>query len=752
MLRVALPPFALFFLLMATAMGQTPFTWEPSAGPQVIVDGAALDHPFCGGLTAPQWSSIDFDLDGDEDLFAFDRDGERMLMFERLPDGRLVERLDWELGWPVCQHWVLLRDYDCDGLPDLFTGYQNAVHVYHNVMTPATAGVPAFELVAEPLMASWNFGSGDEELSVLCLTIDKPAIGDFNNDGALDIVTFTETSSTLYAFSGLTPCGLDFECTNRCYGMWNEGFEDNSVFIGPEHSCSFNVVDPRGARPSETGGYRHAGGTVSLLHLDGDTPLPDLLVGDVSYPTMVALLLEDAADGQDSTAFADPYFPSLLAHSGPEDTLRVPRFPAAYPVDFDADGITDLVVSPNTHIETEDDAAVHVWRNAGTEAAPVWSWVTDRFIQEGMLDVGRGAAPIWVDLDGDGLLDLALANKERYEGVGMTPTNLALFKNTGTAVAPAFELWTENAIDFGANAIESAYPAFGDLDGDGDLDVIVGDELGVLHAFENIAGAGAWPSLVLNQLAVVDAAGATIDVGQFAAPQLVDLQGDGQLDLVIGHKNGTLKVYTGCPAGWCEWGDWAGIQVDNQLGINGYSIPSLYLDGLGLHVFVGNETGRVQYFGTVDPSDWTASLPEVDEAVGGYAPGLRAAPALGDLNGDGLPELAIGIQNGGVRMYVSGPLGMDSGPRFAQQFALYPNPGTSDRSSALRALNGLGSAGILEVFTVLGTSVAREVAPEGWTEWSLPRVEAGAYLVRFSPKKTGAASAAPVSFRWCVQG
>ena len=43
-------------------------------------DGDALANPWVGGLTAPQWSPFDADLDGDEDLFAFDRDGSRLLL------------------------------------------------------------------------------------------------------------------------------------------------------------------------------------------------------------------------------------------------------------------------------------------------------------------------------------------------------------------------------------------------------------------------------------------------------------------------------------------------------------------------------------------------------------------------------------------------------------------------------------------------------------------------------------------------
>ena len=62
-----------------------------------------LDNPWVGGLTAPQWSPFDADLDGDEDLFAFDRDGSRLLLFERIPsetnpEGSLVMRWDWVQG------------------------------------------------------------------------------------------------------------------------------------------------------------------------------------------------------------------------------------------------------------------------------------------------------------------------------------------------------------------------------------------------------------------------------------------------------------------------------------------------------------------------------------------------------------------------------------------------------------------------------------------------------------------------------
>ena len=80
----------------------------------------------------------------------------------------------------------------------------------------------------------------------------------------------------------------------------------------------------------------------------------------------------------------------------------------------------------------------------------------------------------------------------------------------------------------------------------GDLDLLVGDELGLLHLYINSAGPGAWPIWELETLGLTDGEGTTIDVGQFAAPQWVDVDEDGLLDIVIGEKNGTLSLYLGC--------------------------------------------------------------------------------------------------------------------------------------------------------------------------------------------------------------
>ena len=709
---------------------EVPPSWVPGTWP-VVLDEVPLSNPWVGGFTAPQWSAFDADLDGDDDLFAFDRDGSRVLMFERIPGEDLTLRWDWTEGWPDMVDWCLLRDYNCDGKPDIFTSHQNGIRVFTNTTQPGEG--PSFDPDPVTLFATFDLiGSDPSDLPVICLGMDLPAIMDHDDDGDLDIITFTETASTLYRFEGQSPCGLDLECTNRCYGMLAEAAENNALFIGDDFECSFNVENPGMVVSDMSRTGLHAGGALTSLQLEPGGP-KDLIISDVTYPEALAVVLEVGPSSLDSATYVDPTFPSNLYG---DQAVNLARFPAAFHLDVDQDGVRDLLFSPNTPLETNDDESVHFFRNTGTEDEPAWQFITDTYLQDGMIDLGRGAYPSFHDFDGDGLLDLAVANKERYEGVDQTPAAVAVFRNTGTATEPQFDLVDLDWIALADFQIESPYPAFGDLDGDGDLDVLVGDELGRIHEFTNVAPAGAWPEFTLTALSIPeDGSGEAIDVGQFATPQLHDMDGDGDLDMVVGEKNGTLTLFERTSVGsWSKYvspihgENWGNILVDNLLGINGYSVPALTPTSEGLRVFVANETGTVQDFGLAS-DNWDAELLEVNDAVFGGREGFRCAAAIADVDNDGFLDALVGIQNGGLLSYSSSTdtVIVDAGFLPAWEWQLMPNPGRD----AFRWRSAQPWSGELTAWSVTGKKVGHVVV-QGQREGAMETSAwaPGTYVIR----------------------
>ena len=639
--------------------------------------GTPLDNPWAGGFTAPQFSAADLNGDGVQDLFVFDRNGDRILPFQGclsdVPEDPVtyLYRPDWRSAFPEgMQNWVLLRDANCDGIPDVFHNSQSGIRLWIGAMEDGLVHYP--DAPATNLFGNWNFGSGDQQLPLICLNTDIPALGDFDGDGDLDMVTWTETSSTLYAYTGRgategsVGCGdtLVWDVTNRCYGMLDEASEDNGLFIGDDHTCGFNVDGPRWEAGELMTLTRHAGGTTALLELDGDGHL-DLLLGDVSYPSLTACYMTDAADGQDSTTATNDTWPADLGGVA----LNLERFPAAYPLDVDQDGVQDLLLAPNIAFEVDGRRGVWWYRNAGTNAAPEWVLQTRSFLQDQMIDVGRGAYPAFTDFDADGRTDLVVACKERYLGPGNTPSLLTRYRNVGTDTAPAFEQVDTNWLALPDYSLESVAPAFGDLDGDGDEDLLLGDELGLLHFWEDTSDAGAPALFHLTgpSLPLVDTTGMAMDVGQFATPCLFDLDGDGDLDLFAGEKNGYIHLYENLGLfedenenllpSFQSVSDQAGqIVVDNLLGINGFSTPSILDTDDGRWLVVGNELGHLQVFelpedpfGEAD-SVWT----EIANPWNGWAEGEFAAPAWADLDADGEADLALGIRDGGITLWHNG--------------------------------------------------------------------------------------------------
>jgi hypothetical protein len=614
-----------------------------------------LLFPFAGGLNSCQFANLDIDLDGIDDLLVFDRHGDRILPF--IVSGSLPAKYRYrpELSafFPPLEHWMQAIDYNNDGKKDIFTYTTGGIKVFRNDSKNSLV----FTLVSEPYLLSLQ---GSTLTNILVTYADYPAIADVDADGDYDVLSFWGLGSFVewHKNTSMERFGsadsLTFVKTSSCWGHFAEGNEDNTIILD---TCAAT------SHLRSTAGYdsddpKHTGSTLMVNDMNGDG-LPDLTIGDVDFNTLVHLTnggtLSEAKMTAQTTDFPDATNP-----------VAINTFPAAMMADVNNDAQKDLLVSPFDPSLTkgENFESVSLYLNKGTSMKPDYSLFSKSFLQDQMLDLGSGAYPVFFDYNADGLMDLLVGNYGYSDTCIFTPelglqctftARVALLINTGTLTKPAFRLADRNIARLDALHMQSLIPALADMDGDGDVDLVCGNSKRRLVYCENVAPAGQPADFKL-----ADPAWQSLDVGDFAAPQLIDIDQDGLVDLVCGKRNGTLSFFknTGtaaAPSFTLVNEMLGGVDVTNtQLSNYGYSVPCFYRDKQGqIVLFAGSEYGDVFVYDQINNS-----LDNNFRLLGkipGLREGWRSAVALGNLNKDTLADMLVGNYSGGLGMFFGKP-------------------------------------------------------------------------------------------------
>jgi len=670
-----------------------------------------LKNTWGGGLNSCQFSEIELNQDGIKDLFVFDRSSSKIATFinNGTPDSvDYVYAPEYRDKFPPLHDWVMLVDYNGDGKEDIFTYGIGGISVYKNTSDPVSG--LSFSLITKMINSQQGQGPTNY-VNLLVTSVDWPVIADIDGDGDMDILAFFGFGSFIEYHKNMSmelhgiPDSLDYVLQEYCWGKFAESATSNKLTLDTICPYKSDAVD------DFSNGSKHTGSTMLAIDLNGDG-VKDLLLGDIGFPWITKLInggtVTDANMISQDTMF-------------PLNSVRVNllSMPAPCYLDVDNDGIKDLILSPfdGGQVVSEDLKSCWFYKNTGTNSSPVFEYRYDNFLQKDMIDVGSGAYPVLFDYDGDGLLDLFIGNFGVHDSsyysygnlISTYKSKIVLYKNTGTVANPEFQFVTNDFAGIANRKLMGIIPTFGDINGDSIAEMIIGKSDGTLDLYNNTAGPGNPVNMILTQTNYMD-----INVGKYAAPQLVDIDGDSLLDLVIGEKNGNLTFYknTGTktnPVFTHITDSLGGIDVvRHTLSNYGYSVPCFFKDTTGhFKLFVGCEMGYIYYYKNID-SNLAGHFMLVDSMYLYINEGSRSGIAVANLNNDSYPDMIIGNYSGGVSYFKGKHPDLVGIHEFSSNdfvnAELYPNP--SDNKVFIKFLNTISNENIdIKIYNTMGACV-----------------------------------------------
>ncbi len=572
----------------------------------VTFNNKPLDKPFLGGANRPKIQWVDWDNDSDIDLFLLDAGGYIRFIENQgtvnLPDFKLITVSFQDI---YCGGWFYFSDFDDDGKIDLMT--QNSED---------SDNISYYKNIGNQLFF-YNVLKTISDIYITSSSVMTPTFADIDNDGDLDFFTGNMTGSLNY-----------YE---------NQGVVNNIPQFEYITNSWQDIYIVGGVRTDD----RHGASAITFIDLDGDGDL-DLSWGDYFQQSLYIIWNSGTA--------SDPIMIEVTTQYPPENPVvsagqNMPTF-----ADLDNDGDEDLFVTVlsgaygNQLINN-----FFYYENIGSNSNPEYVYITNNYFS--MLDVFSNSRPEMIDFDNDGDLDLFIANQ--YD-LAQTPWigKIHFFRNTGSNSDPIYI--EESTSLLYENMGQMLSPEFGDLDADGYIDLVVGDFNGFIKYYKNISVGNEIDFVFVENIANIDLSGNSV-------PALGDLDSDGDLDLLIGQLNGELLLYRNQGS---ELSYNFQEEIIN-IGVESNSAPDLFdIDADGdLDLLLGTGSGKIKiYYNylSTDASFYIMPHLEIQNlglnikpaagnlfdletldiivglSIGGlYHIEIKPCVATGDLNGDG---------------------------------------------------------------------------------------------------------------------
>ncbi len=707
------------------AYGQ--FTYVVDQNTPVEYNGNPLAMPWAGGLNAAQVNTIDLNGDNKQDLVIFERTTGQVLTYLN-QNTQYVYAPAYESLFPsYINQWLLLRDINCDGKKDIFTGDPFGLVAFINTTQPG-----------QPL--SWrpfnkDAGNNPKPISTVGFSgninlkinpDDVAAIDDIDGDGDLDILNMRFVNpSTLEWHRNMSK-----ENTGRCDSMQ---FTRATQNWGGFEECTCGKISlPAGKTCSELlsgGRSQHTGGK-ALIAIDfNNDGVKDLLFTEESCSNLY--LLNNTGTIQTPLITSFTAFPN----SAP---LVIPFYPAPFYEDVTFDGLPDLLVTANVSTRSSQvidfQRSLTLYRNSGTASAAQFTFFANNFLQGDMIDVGDNSVPAFFDMDGDGDLDLMVSNNIRN---GLS-SSIAQYENVGTSSQPSFKLVTDDYLFFSAINYTNIKIQFADVNGDGKTDL-------ALTARTNRNSAVATLFYLTNSATDRFLPGdpmlksTNFQIGNTENLLLVDVDRNGVLDILVGTDTGAIEYWRNQGAAGSvnftlSKADFLGIGNSTDRQNLAMAAGDLDSDGLS-DLVVSNQRGEVSIYSDFRSQN-TAINPvnqivynEITQKYEKRNLGGNCWPAIANLFNSNRPAIAIGNVRGGL-LLLKNDGGRDLPPD--PEIDLFPNPVTPGKNNVLQISTDRNVK--MQIHNLLGQQLSdvHLVPANQLFEVNVANLAAGMYVARFT--------------------
>lgn len=648
--RIRITNYSILLLLISFASLHSQQFQRVIDQPEVIGSNGAFNNPFSGGFNNIEHQFIDIDNDGDYDLFFLNSDrtfgwlenvGDRFNPVLKLSKDTIP-------GLNITD-WFYFLDIDNDGDYDLFTGNTEYIRFLRNI---GTALLPAFTVEQDTVKDN----DGNPIISEFG---SNPVFVDIDGDGDFDFISGNSAGTVTYYENIGNENQFDFRFITN--------FWQNILIIGSGDDL------------------RHGSSSFDFADIDSDGD-QDLIWGDF-FSRSLYFIENQGTPTVPSMELVSNVYP-INADSVYTSGYNMPRF-----VDIDGDGKLDLFVS--VLYDPTVPQSLMYFKNQGTQQFPDHIKITDDFLYT--LDVGNNSHPVFIDIDSDGDMDMFIGSLNNPLG------SLHFFENVGSASDPFYV--HRDSIYGGIQSDLSVTPAFGDLDGDGDYDLLIGKFDGRISSYRNEGDKNNPQYIFVEDLKDINQN--IIDIGTSSTPFLIDIDNDSDLDLVIGAFNGRFYLYKNVGDAF----NFSFELVENyftDLDVGDNSTPVLfdYTDNGKLELFSGSRHGDIfQYVnnGSVDFPEWSLVTHKfLNQNFGGYS-----VPCFVDIDNDSDHDLMLGNVRGGLYFYrnlsLSNVKDEEIRPISYSIIESFPNPFNPNVNIVVK----LESSGTthLKIFNLLGEKV-----------------------------------------------